>query len=114
MAAAYMTKFLAAPAADVTTYGTLYNTGASTTAVISSVIICNTSAVPVVFRIGMDTTAGTPAVANGEFIAYDWSIGANDTIIMEIGLTVGNTLYLRCSAASTAINFIASVAEVSA
>jgi hypothetical protein len=113
MATAYMTKFLAAPAADVTTYGTLYSTDGTHTAVISSLVICNTSASNVLFRIGMDTVAGTPLVANGEFIAYDATVAANDTITMDIGLTVGNTLFLRCSAASTAVNFIASVAEIS-
>ena len=114
MATAYKTQFLAAPAADVTSYGTLYNTGAATTAVLSSLIICNTSASSVLFRIGMDTAAGTPLAANGEFIAYDATVAANDTVIMDIGLTMGNSLYLRCSAASTAINFIASIAEISA
>jgi hypothetical protein len=113
MATAYMTKFLAAPAADVTTYGTLYSTDGTHTAVISSLLVCNTSAVDVVFRIGMATTATTPAVASGQFIAYDITVPANDTLPVAIGLTVGNTLFLRCSAASTAINFIASVAEIS-
>jgi hypothetical protein len=113
MATAYMTKFLAAPAADVTTFGTLYSTDGTHTAVISSLIICNTSASNVLFRIGIMATAGTPAVASGQFVAYDATVAANDTITMDIGLTVGNTLFLRCSAASTAVNFIASVAEIS-
>ena len=111
---AYKNGKLAAPAADVTTYGTVYNTGAATTAVISSITICNTSASNVLYRIGITSgSAGTPAVASGQFIAYDATVAANDTISISIGIALGNSEYLRCSAASTAINFIANVAEMS-
>lgn len=115
MATTYKNGKLAAPAADVTSYGTVYNTGASVTAVISSIIVCNTSASNVLYRIGIDVgAAGTPLAANGEFIAYDATIAANDTVSLSLGLTLGANEYIRCSAASTAINFIACVAEISA
>ena len=97
----------------MTTYGTLYSTDAGHTAVVSSLIICNTGAVDTTFRIGFDTTAGSPSVANGEFIVYGATVQANDTITMDIGMTLGASLYLRCSAGATDVNFVASVAEIS-
>ena len=45
--------------ASVSTYGTLYSTGASTSAVISSIVVCNTSASAVTYRIGLMGSAGT-------------------------------------------------------
>lgn len=109
---AYKNTNVAAPAASVSTYATLYSTGASTTAVISSIIICNTSASNVLYRIGLDTIAGTPDIALGEFIAYDATVAANDTICMTIGLAMGNTQHIRVSAGSTTINFTASISEM--
>ena len=49
--------------ASVSTYGTLYNTGASTTAVISSLLVANTAASSATYRIAVMATAGTPAAA---------------------------------------------------
>lgn len=114
MATVYKNAMVAAPAADVTTYATLYetDTGASKTAVISTITVCNTSTSNVLFRIGLDATAGTPLVANGEFIAYDATVAANDTITLSIGLTMNDAQWLRVSAGSTAVNFVASIAEI--
>lgn len=112
MATAYKNGQIAAPAADVTTYATLYTSG-SNTAVISSIVVCNTSASNVLFRIGLMGSAGTPAVASGQFLAYDSTVAANDTVTLTIGLSMSASQFLRVSAGSTAINFTAAVAEVS-
>ena len=113
MSTAYKNGQIAAPAADVTTYATLYTTPSPKTAVISTIVVCNTSASNVLFRIGLMGTAGTPAVASGQFLAYDSTVAANDTITLTIGLSMSTGQFLRVSAGSTAINFTAAVAEVS-
>jgi hypothetical protein len=113
MATAYKNGQVAAPAADVTSYATLYTTTSPKTAVISTIVVCNTSASNVLFRIGLMGSAGTPAVASGQFIAYDATVAANDTLTLTIGLSMSATQFLRVSAGSTAVNFTAAVAEVS-
>ena len=57
-------------------------------------------------------TAGTPAVANGDFLAYDVTVAANDSICDTNGLVLTAGQYLRVSAGSTAVNFFASLAEI--
>jgi hypothetical protein len=89
----------------------LYNTGASTTAVVSGITICNEAASSVTIRIGLDTTAGTPA--SGEFLVYDASIVANDTLVLNLPVTLGNTTFIRISSSAATCSFTAAVAEVS-
>ena len=110
MAVAYLTKQMVGTA-STGTYGTLYSTGASTTAIVSGIVICNEAATSVTIRIGLDTTAGTPA--SGEFLVYDASIVANDTLVLNLPVTLGNTTYIRCSSSATTCTFTAAVAEVS-
>lgn len=110
MAVTYMDKVVTGTA-STSTYATLYNTGAATTAVVSSIMICNEAASAVTVRIGLASTAGTPA--SGSFLVYDRSIPANDTLILNLPMTLGNTRYIRISSSAATTSFIASVAEVS-
>jgi hypothetical protein len=111
LATTYKSAQVAAAAADVTTYATLY-TSTGTQAIVSTITVCNTSASNVLYRIGLMGTAGTPAVASGQFMAYDATIAGNDTVTIGLGQSMDSGEFIRVSAASTAINFTASVAEV--
>ena len=110
MAVAYVTKQVVGTASTAT-YSTLYSTGASTTAVVSAIHVCNEGAATVTVRIGFDTTAGTPGT--GEFLAYDWTVGAGQTLTWNGPLTLGNTTFIRCSSSAATCTFTAAVAEVS-
>jgi hypothetical protein len=92
------------------TYVTLYNTGASTTAIVSNILIANESSSAVTVRLGTDTTAGTPGA--GEWILYDVIIAGNDTLSFG-PLSLGNTQYLRASSSANTCTFSAAVAEIS-
>ena len=96
--------------ASTGTYVTVYNTGASTTAIISNILIANEAAAAVTVRLGIDTTAGTPGA--GEWILYDVVIAANDTLSFG-PLSLGNTQYLRASSSANTCTFSAAVAEIS-
>lgn len=93
------------------TYATLYNTGASTTAVISTIAICNAASSSATYRIGFDTTAGTPG--NGEWLVYDAVVPANDTVFLTTGVSLGNTEYIRVSSSANTVHFTAFVSEIS-
>ena len=97
--------------AALSTYGSLYFTGAATTAIISSIVVCNTSASAVLFRVGLMGTAGTPSAS--EFIVYDASLAGNDTIALTLGLTMGNSQFLRVSSSANTLAFYAAVGEIS-
>ena len=97
--------------ASTSTYATLYSTGATTTAVVSTIGICNTSSTAATIRIAVMGTAGTPSAANWR--VYDWPIAGNDTIALTLGLTLGNSRYIRVSSSATTVTFFAGISEVS-
>lgn len=97
--------------ANTSTYSTLYQTGASTTAVIGSLVICNEATSAVTVRVGLAASATTPA--SGAFLLYDRSIPANDTLTLTIGLALGNTKFIRVASSATTVSFTASVSEIS-
>lgn len=95
----------------VGTYATLYSTGASTTAVLSTIGICNTASATATYRIGITGSAGTPGV--GEHIVYGATVPGNDSVFLTLGLTLGNTEFVRVSSSANTVDFIAGVAEIS-
>lgn len=99
--------------ASTGTYATLYNVPAGQESLISTILICNTDTVnPITIRIGTDDNAGTPDVANGEFLVYDAQVAAGDTLTLSLGLALGAGKYLRVSSSDTAANFTAFVIEM--
>ena len=92
------------------TYSTLYSTGASTTAIISNLLIANQSPSTVTVRVGLDDTAGTPGAA--EWLLYDVVIAGNDTLSFG-PLSLGNTRFIRVSSSASTCTFSAAVAEIS-
>lgn len=112
MAVAYKTQQLVG-SGTITSYTNLYATGASTTAVVSAIHICNEGASAVTVRIGISPTNGTTAPASGKFLLYGASIPAGETLTWNGPLTLGNTAYLNCSSDAATVSFTAAVAEVS-
>ena len=97
--------------ASTGTYATLYTTPASTEAVISSIVICNTAAMGATYRIGLDTTAGTPGAS--EWLMYDATAPANDSIILTFGACLDAGKYIRVSSSANTVTFSAFVSEIS-
>lgn len=96
--------------ANVSTYATLYTTPAATQAVISSLVVCNQSGADIGFRIGLDTTAGTPDAS--EFLVYDSVIKANDTVALTLGVTLDASKFIRVSSSASVCSFTAFVSEI--
>jgi hypothetical protein len=95
---------------SVTDYATLYSTSASAQAVISTIAICNTASTAATFRIGIMGSAGTPG--NSEWLAFGTSLAANDTIALTLGLTLGNSQFIRVSSSANTVTFSAYVSEI--
>jgi hypothetical protein len=109
MATAYKVLGQSSPAA--TTETALYTVPAATSAVASSVIVCNRSAVLSTFRISI--AIGGAATTNKDYIYYDLPIGANDTFIATIGVTLATTDVVRVYASNTNLSFSLYGSEIS-
>lgn len=92
------------------TYSTLYSTGASTTAIISNLIIANEASSAVTVRVGVMGSAGTPGT--GQFLLDDVVIAANDSLSFG-PYALGNTRFIRVSSSANTCTFSAAVAEIS-
>lgn len=112
MATAYLTKQLVG-SGTISSYTNLYATGASTTAVVSALHICNEATSAVTVRVGISPTNGTTAPASGKFLLYDAVVPATTTLTWAGPFTLGNTAYLNCSSSASTVSFTAAVAEVS-
>jgi hypothetical protein len=104
-------KVLGQSSPTATTETALYTVPAATSAVASSVIVCNRSAVLSTFRISI--AIGGAATTNKDYIYYDLPIGANDTFIATIGVTLAATDVVRVYASNTNLSFSLYGSEIS-
>ncbi len=104
-------KVLGQSSPSATTETALYTVPAATSAVASSVIVCNRSAVLSTFRISL--AVGGAVTTNKDYIYYDLPIGANDTFIATIGVTLAATDVVRVYASNTNLSFSLYGSEIS-
>ena len=96
---------------SATTLTTLYTVPAATNAVVSSIVIANLAASAATFRIAI-RVAGS-AISNEEYIAYDITLGASDSTVLTLGLTLGATDVLSVYGSTATIAFSAYGSEIS-
>jgi hypothetical protein len=101
VAVTYKTLGQSAPSA--TTETDLYTVPASTSTIISSLLVCNRGASSTTFRISI-SLAGA-ATANKDYLYYDVVIPANDTFVATIGATVATTDKVRVFAGNGNLSF---------
>lgn len=93
------------------TYTTLYSTGSTTSAIVSTLFVCNTGSSPATYRVGVSGSAGTPAAS--EWLYYDATVEANDTLIYTFSLSIAPSKFIRVSSSANTVSFTASLVEVS-
>jgi len=88
---------------SVNTLTTLYTVPAETTAVISTINVCNTASADATYRIAV-TSGGSPVLGN--YLVYDATIAGNETISFTQGITMdeGDILAVYANSASIAFN----------
>lgn len=104
-------KVLGQSAPSATTATTLYTVPAATDAVVSSIVIANRAASSATFRIAV-RPAGA-ALANQHYIAYDVTVGASDSTVLTLGLTLDATDVLTVYASTANLTFNAFGSEIS-
>ena len=101
MAVTYKSLGQAAPLA--TTETDLYTVPGATSAVTSSLVVCNRGATATTFRVSASVGGG--ATANKDYLYYDVSIPAGDTFIATVGITLAATDKVRVYAGNANLSF---------
>lgn len=94
-----------------TTATSLYTVPAATQTIVSTVVIANLAAVTATFRIAV-RVAGA-ALANSQYVAYDVSVGANDSTALTLGITLGATDVITVYGSTANLTFTAFGSELS-
>ena len=95
---------------SATTLTTLYTVPSATNAVISSITVANLAATTATFRIAVRVAGAS--IANSQYIAYDITLGASDTTVLTMGVTMNATDVLSVYASSATVTFTAFGSEI--
>lgn len=88
---------------SATTLTTLYTVPSAKEAVVSSISVANLTATAATFRLAV-RPAGA-AIANQHYIGYDITVGASDSTIITVGLTLATTDVLSVYASTANVAF---------
>lgn len=103
-------KVLAQSNPSATTATTLYTVPSATSAVISTITVCNQASSAGSYRIAV-RPAGASLSAQ-HYVAYDVAIAANDTTALTLGLTLATTDVVTIYASSASMSFSAFGSEI--
>ena len=85
-----------------------------TSAILSTIVICNTSASSATYRLCISTGSSFPAGNVTGYLVYNDTVGANQSTFIPVGFVMDFTnKYLLCSASSSAVAFSVSGFEIS-
>jgi len=101
MAITYKVLGQSNPTANTNT--TLYTVPAATSAVCSTLVICNQAASAATFRVAIRPAGAT--IATQHYTSYDTNLNANDSITLTIGITLATTDVITVRASTTTVSF---------
>ena len=96
---------------SATTLTTLYTVPSATEAVVSSIIIANLAATAATFRIAVRPDGAS--IANSQYIGYDITVGASDSTVLTLGITMNAADVLSVYASTATVTFSAFGSEIS-
>jgi hypothetical protein len=96
---------------SATTATTLYTVPSATSAILSTVTVCNQAATAGSFRIAVRPAGATLAAQH--YVAYDIAIAANDTTCLTLGITLATTDVVTVYAGTATMSFAAFGSEIS-
>ena len=94
-----------------TTATSLYTVPASTSTVVSSISVCNLASSSATYRIAVRPAGAS--LANQHYLAYDVTVGASDTTIITVGLTLATTDVITVYSSTANLSFAAFGSEIS-
>jgi glucose-6-phosphate dehydrogenase assembly protein OpcA len=108
MASTY--KVLAQSAPSATTNTDVYTVGSGKSAVVSTITVCNRAASSATYRIAIRVAGAT--IANEDYLAYDSTVPANDSIALTLGVTLAATDVVTVYASTANLSFNLFGAEI--
>jgi len=96
---------------SATTNTTLYTVPASTSAVISTITICNQASSAATYRIAVRPAGAS--IANQHYVVYGATVAASDTTALTLGLTLATTDVITVFASTATLSFNAYGSEIS-
>jgi glucose-6-phosphate dehydrogenase assembly protein OpcA len=96
-------KVLGQSAPAATTDTTLYTVPASTSAVISTLVIANRAATISSYRIAIRPNGAT--LVNQHYLAFDIAVGASDSTTLTLGITLGPNDIITVRGSSANLTF---------
>jgi hypothetical protein len=100
---AYAYRVLGQSAPSATTNTDVYTVGSGKQAIVSTITVCNRSAVAKSYRIAVRPSGAT--IANQHYLAYDVAIAANDTTALTLGITLTATDVVTVYASTADLSF---------
>lgn len=94
-----------------TTNTTLYTVPAATSAVVSTITICNQASSAATYRIAVRPAGAS--IAAQHWIVYGATVGASDTTALTLGLTLATTDVITVYASTATLSFSAFGSEIS-
>ena len=94
-----------------TTLTTLYTVPSATEAIVSSIVVANLAATSATFRIAVRPDGAS--IANSQYIAYDITLGASDSTVLTMGITMNAADVLSVYASTSTVTFSAFGSEIS-
>lgn len=104
-------KVLGQSAPSATTNTDVYTVPAATEAVISSIVVANRSGSSATYRIAVRPDGA--AISNEHYIAYDVTVGGNDSTSLSLGLTMDAADIITVYGSSANLSFGVFGSEVS-
>jgi hypothetical protein len=78
---------------------------------VSSIVVANRADTPAAFRIAIRPSGAT--LANQHYVAYDVSVGANDSTTITLGITLAATDVITIRSTSANLSFNVFGSEIS-
>jgi glucose-6-phosphate dehydrogenase assembly protein OpcA len=104
-------KVLGQEAPSATSATTLYTVPSATQVVVSTIAVSNRAATSATYRIAIRPAGAT--LADEHYIAYDSTVGANDSTMLTIGITLDATDVITVYASTADLSFSAFGSEIS-
>jgi hypothetical protein len=105
-------KVLGQVAPTATTETNLYTVPSATQAVVSSIAITNQAASSATFRIAIRPSADATTAAK-HYLVYGTTVGAADTVVLTIGVTLAAGDKIQVYGSSATLSFSAYGSEIS-
>ena len=96
---------------SATTLTTLYTVPSATQAVVSSIVIANMTATAATFRIAVRPAGAS--IADQHYVGYNITVGASDSTVLTLGITMGATDVLSVYSSTADLTFQAYGSEIS-